>query len=119
MKKFIFIILIGIIFLAMPIVYIATSSSSMENSEPFPRLKYYDMSDVIVIVTSHENINLIWKLLGGLKKHPQGVWAFSYYHPKRKKYIVMLPFGASESLIGHEFAHILKWKNEGINKWIK
>jgi len=73
----------------------------------------FDMSDVVVVITTHDVINTTWKILGGDFSE---VGALSYYNPKLKKYFVLLPEGASEAVIGHEFAHILKWKGANIKE---
>ena len=86
---------------------------SMGNSKPY--YKTYDMSDVTVIVTTHAIINETWKRIGGLKDFSE-VGAFSYYDHYQKKYFVYLPVGASERTIGHEFAHILKWKGAKVKE---
>jgi len=71
----------------------------------------YDLSDVIVIITTHKAINTAWRMIGGQKDWKE-VYAFSYYNHKNGKYYVYLPINASEKLIGHEFKHILEWKRK-------
>lgn len=75
----------------------------------------YDFTDVVVIVTTHDVINTAWKMIGGQRKWKE-VYAFSYFDHKKNKYYVYLPVGASEALIGHEFAHILKWKGANVRE---
>jgi len=75
----------------------------------------HHMIDVEVTIASHEFINTIWRITGGQEDWDK-VHAFSYYDHNNGKYHIFLPYGASEALIGHEFAHILAWKGADVKE---